>query len=218
MTYCLQWQSRDRKLKLGLWYIRLICPSSLLISFIISFQPFHPEDSNSKVLGNGEGIGVETADSISSVLRKEIEGKISISKPNVSKSFVEGKGSLGDSFVDAKGDLLSGNSHGISQQDTIPVGMNDIKNQAMEVDRVTANRKRKNMDLEGKSTNPKQTVEMILQIKVARLLDLWVLVWELVCWWLFFFVGLVVWCFVLDGFGLSIFLWSWLFRGTIDVV
>lgn len=77
-------------------------------------QPFHP-DSNSKVIGNGEGLGDETADSISSVLRKEIEGKISISKPNVSKSFVEGKNSLGDSFVDAKDDLLSGNSHGTFQ-------------------------------------------------------------------------------------------------------
>lgn len=37
-------------------------------------QPFHP-DSNSKVIGNGEGLGDETTDSISSVLRKEIEGK-----------------------------------------------------------------------------------------------------------------------------------------------
>lgn len=40
---------------------------------------------------------------------------------------------------------------------SIPVCMNDLNNQAMEVDRVIANRKRKNMDLESKSTNPKQT-------------------------------------------------------------
>lgn len=74
VTYFLLWQSRDRKLGLGLWYVSLICPGTLLILFVISFQPFHP-DSNSKVIGNGEGLGDETADSISSVLRKEIEGK-----------------------------------------------------------------------------------------------------------------------------------------------
>lgn len=109
----------------------------------ILWQPFHPEDSNSKVIGNGEGIGDETADSISSILRKEIEGNISISKHNVSKPFVEGKDSLGDSFVDAKDDLLFGNSHGTSQQETIPVGINDINNQDMKVDMGLANRKGK---------------------------------------------------------------------------
>lgn len=35
--------------------------------------------------------------------------------------------------------------------------MNDLNNQVMKVDRVIANKKRKNMDLKRKSTNPKQT-------------------------------------------------------------
>lgn len=44
----------------------------------------------------------DNTDSISSVLRKEIEGKFSISKPKVTSSLVEGKDSVGQSFVDAK--------------------------------------------------------------------------------------------------------------------
>lgn len=59
---------------------------------------------------------------------------------------------------------------------------------------------------------------MISQIKVAGLADPWVPIWNLVFWWLFYLVGLVIWCFVWDGFGLSIFLWSYLFRDTIDVM
>lgn len=44
----------------------------------------------------------DTTDSISSGLRKDTEGKVTISKPKASSSLVEGKDSLGESFLDAK--------------------------------------------------------------------------------------------------------------------
>lgn len=60
---------------------------------------WQPEDSTSKVVGNGdEQIGEDRMDSISSVLRKEIEGKVSISNPKAQLAALKGKESLGKSF------------------------------------------------------------------------------------------------------------------------
>lgn len=57
-----------------------------------SYCSFQPEDSNSKVVANGDDLLVEDMmDSIASVLRKEIEGKVSISKPNTHTSIPKGK-------------------------------------------------------------------------------------------------------------------------------
>lgn len=83
------------------------------IDLPVAFDEFYvwllqPEDSNSKVAGNRDILLVkDTIYSISSVLRKEIEGKVSISKPKVSSSLVEGKDSLGESILDAKDEWLS---------------------------------------------------------------------------------------------------------------
>lgn len=71
-----------------------------------TFCFFQPEDSTSKVVGNGDDhIGEDTMDIISSVLRKEIEGKVSISKPIAQLAALKGKESLGDSFEDAKEEI-----------------------------------------------------------------------------------------------------------------
>lgn len=46
----------------------------------LNCQVFQPEDSNSKVLGNeGDTFHDDITDSITSILRKEIEGKVVIS-------------------------------------------------------------------------------------------------------------------------------------------
>lgn len=56
-------------------------PGKMLTPFELYFQPYQPNDSNSTVVGNGDDLLVDdTTDSISSVLRKEIEGKISTLK------------------------------------------------------------------------------------------------------------------------------------------
>lgn len=81
--------------------------------FSLQYHAFQPEGSNSQVVGNTEDhLAEDTMDSISSILRKEIEGKITISNPKVSASLAEGKDSIGESFVDANEDLLSATSHG----------------------------------------------------------------------------------------------------------
>lgn len=57
-------------------YNCLICTVRLAYD-ILDYQGFQPEDSNSKVLDNQADPNVdETTDSISSILRKEIEGKL----------------------------------------------------------------------------------------------------------------------------------------------
>lgn len=92
----------------------------MLTLFGLYFWPYIPKDSNSKVVGNEDDLLVDdTTDSISSVLEKEIEGKVSISKPKGSNSVTEGKNSLGESFVDAKEDLLSTNSLGTFQKEQL---------------------------------------------------------------------------------------------------
>lgn len=75
------------------------------------YQVYQPDDSHSKIVGSGkEPIAEETTDSISSVLRKEIEGKIVISNSPIPKKYLDDKDSLGESFVDAKEELTSGTS------------------------------------------------------------------------------------------------------------
>lgn len=61
----------------------------------------------------------------------EIEGEFTISKPKVSTSYVEGKDSLGESFVDAKEELLSASLLGTHHKDTAPdcptIGSKQVK-------------------------------------------------------------------------------------------
>lgn len=68
---------------------------------------WQPEDSNSEV---DDLIVEDTMNSISSVLRKVIEGKVTIFNPKVSSSLVEGWGIL----LDAKDEMLSTTSLGTS--------------------------------------------------------------------------------------------------------
>lgn len=119
-------------------------------------QSFLSDDSNSKVLGNGDDLLMDDkTDNTSSVLRKEIEGKIAISKPKGSTSLVEGKDSLGESFVDAKKELLSTTSLGTHHKDATLICPTIDDKQAMEVERNFPNRKRKTTENDGNNTNPK---------------------------------------------------------------
>lgn len=69
-----------------LWFGQMLTPVGLY------FQPCLPDDSNSKVVGNEYDLLVyETTNSISSVLRKEIEGKVAISKPKGSIPWLQVK-------------------------------------------------------------------------------------------------------------------------------
>lgn len=59
---------------------------------VLFYQVYQLDDSHSKVLGKGQDLLVdETIDRNSSVLRKEIEGKVVISNPLISRFLVEGK-------------------------------------------------------------------------------------------------------------------------------
>lgn len=117
---------------------------------------FQPEDSNSKIFGNqADPTGEETTDSISSMLRKEIEGKVVISKPLTQTNQHEPKDSFDESFMDAKEELLSATSlEAASKTPLLP--QDPARNLlSMEIDKAPSGRKRKNMDSEGKSISPK---------------------------------------------------------------
>lgn len=127
----------------------------LVFTGVWFFWLLQPEDSNSKVAGNGVDLLVEdTTDIISLILRKEIEGKVNISKPKTLSPVVEEKESLGETFVDAKEDLLSGISL-VSLQKEINPNLGKIQNNMLEIDRKTSNRKRKTVDTDGKMSNTK---------------------------------------------------------------
>lgn len=117
----------------------------MLTIISLHFQTFQPDDSNLKVLGNGDDLLVDdTTESITSVLRKEIEGKIAISNPKVSNSRVEGKDSLGESFVDAKEELLSTTSLETHHKESLHISPTNMYKQTMGIDGSLSNRKRKN--------------------------------------------------------------------------
>lgn len=94
-------------------------------------------------------------DSISSVLRKEIGGKVSISKPKAQLAAIKGKESLGESFEDAKEEFFSTNSVGSKLKDLSPDFLTNEANLLMDVDSKAANRKRKTTDREDNSSIPK---------------------------------------------------------------
>lgn len=72
---------------------------------------WQPEDSNSKVAGNEDELSVEdNTDIISSILRKEIEGKVIISKIKTPSSLAEEKESFRETFLVAQEVLMSGTS------------------------------------------------------------------------------------------------------------
>lgn len=73
----------------------------------------------------------------------------------MSSSFIEGKDSLGESFVDPKDELISTTSHGTLQKEFATDPPDDKANQAMEVDRKLSNRNRKNTDMDGTISYPK---------------------------------------------------------------
>lgn len=116
---------------------------------------FQLEDSNSKVARNDDVLPVEdNTDSISSILRKEFEGKVIISKIKTPSSLAEEKESLGETFLDAKEELMSGTSLASLQKEIDPI---QGKHQAhmMEIDRKTSNRKRKTVDTDENMLNNK---------------------------------------------------------------
>lgn len=105
-----------------------------------SYCSFQPEDSNSKVVGIGDEIlGEDTTNSISSVLRKEIEGKMSISNPMNHLSVLKGKESLGDSSEDAEEDFVSNTSMGSQHKDPTPICHAKDTIKSIEVGRKFAN-------------------------------------------------------------------------------
>lgn len=61
---------------------------------VLSYQAFQPRDSQLRILGEADNLLIdEKTDSISSALRKEIEGKIFIKNDPVSVFLEEGKDS-----------------------------------------------------------------------------------------------------------------------------
>lgn len=85
------------------------------------------EGSNSKVVGNRDDLLVEdTMDTISSVLRKEFEGKVYISNLKIHFSVLKGKESLGDSIEDTKEDFLSNSSIGTHTKNLLPFALPSI--------------------------------------------------------------------------------------------
>lgn len=129
-----------------------------LIIFVIHFSHsyFQPEDSNSRVVGTGDELLVDdTTDSLSSVLRKEIEGKVITSNPKSHLAGFKSNESLGDSFEDAKEELVSNSSMGSLHKGPTHTGKNKDTMQSMEVDLKLASRKRKPVDMDDTSAPPK---------------------------------------------------------------
>lgn len=119
-------------------------------------QDFQPEHNNSKILGNAEDrLAEDTLDSISSMLSKEIEGKIALSNPRISATLAEGKDSMGESSADAQKDLQSATLPGSLLRDFVNVNFVSDNNIFMEVDRYISNKKRKTTDYDGNGPNSK---------------------------------------------------------------
>lgn len=117
---------------------------------------WQPEDSNSRVVGTGDELLVDdTTDSLSSVLRKEIEGKVITSNPKSHLAGFKSNESLGDSFEDAKEELVSNSSMGSLHKGPTHTGKNKDTMQSMEVDLKLASRKRKPVDMDDTSAPPK---------------------------------------------------------------
>lgn len=77
-----------------------------------------------------------------------------MSNPKIFASLAEGKDSLGESFVDAKKDLLSATSPGGSHlKDSLNANDASDYKQSMEIDRNISNRKRKTTEYDGNGSN-----------------------------------------------------------------
>lgn len=87
------------------------CTNFNVTIMVLFSQAFKSEVSQSKILDDAYDLLIdENTNNISSVLRKEIEGKIFIANDPVLNFLDEGKYFSRESFVDAKEELESGNS------------------------------------------------------------------------------------------------------------